>query len=286
MTKYLMMRILILIWLSFFSYAVMAQQSLIVTLDRAWGLLLGDEINVQVELSSTLGEVDLSSLPQTDKRYGTWLYLKDIELTEKQILLSYQIVNVPAENRRVSTPELYIKQGDEWVLIPSTPFMIGPSLAVSDTDGLANIDAKPDVSPTLIATDKIERQIVLFSAIAVLAGLVLLFWHFGWKPKNRDPFAQALHDLARLKWQRSVKPDEAARILHAAFNRTAGTIVVHGEIDRLLEQHPWLTPLKRDIEAFYKRSAEHFFTRESGQEPNISEVRKLAKACRSKEKMA
>ena len=286
MTKYLMMRILILIWLSFFSYAVMAQQSLIVTLDRAWGLLLGDEINVQVELSSTLGEVDLSSLPQTDKRYGTWLYLKDIELTEKQILLSYQIVNVPAENRRVSTPELYIKQGDEWVLIPSTPFMIGPSLAVSDTDGLANIDAKPDVSPTLIATDKIERQIVLFSAIAVLAGLVLLFWHFGWKPKNRDPFAQALHDLARLKWQRSVKPDEAARILHAAFNRTAGTIVVHGEIDRLLEQHPWLTPLKRDIEAFYKRSAEHIFTRESGQEPNISEVRKLAKACRSKEKMA
>ena len=281
------MKILMLLLISVYSSAIMAQKTLSVTIDRTWGLLLGDEVNVQVDLSAINDGIDLGSLPQQDKRYGTWLYLKEIDLTSQPVLFSYQIVNVPTKNTVITTPEFNIKLlNEEWVVVPSVSLTIGPSLATSDEGAAGNLIAKPDFRPTLINTTEIRLQLKLFTAIALLSGLVLALWHFGWKPKNRQPFAQALHDLSRLKWKRSVKPDQASRILHTAFNRTAGTIVIYGELDHLLEQKPWLMPLKNDIDAFYKRSAEHFFTRQAGQEPDINEVRKLAKACRSKEKMA
>ena len=111
-------------------------------------------------------------------------------------------------------------------------------------------------------------------------------WHFCCKTKNRQPVAQATHDLGRLRWRRTVSPDEASRILHTAFNHTSDTIVVYGEIDTLLENYPWLAPLQEDIRSFYQQSEQHFFARQAGQEPDMDMIKKLAKAGRSKEMLA
>ncbi|MDH5357102.1 MAG: hypothetical protein OEW63_00555 [Gammaproteobacteria bacterium] len=281
------MRLLMLLWSSVFSSVIMAQQTVNVTVERSWGLLLGDEVNVQVDVSTLKDGIDLSSLPQQGKRYGTWLYLKDIDDTAQSLIFNYQVINVPTKNTLIATPKFNIKLlNEEWVVIQSVSLTIGPSLASIDEDGTGKLIAKTDFSPTLIDTTKTKKQLKLFTVITFLSGLVLALWHFGWKPKNRQPFAQALHDLSRLNWQRSVKPDQASRILHTAFNRTAGTIVVYGDLDQLLERHSWLMPLKDDIDTFYQHSAEHFFTRQAGQGPSVNEVKKLAKACRSREKMA
>ena len=255
-----------------------------VSVDRTWGLLLGDDVNVKVDLTSLNDSIVRSSLPQQEKRYGTWLYLKNIDETAEQLVFHYQIVNVPLKNTSIDTPKFDVKQQNEkWVVVPSTSIIIGPSLAVAD--GLANIAAKPDMKPTLISTVESERQLKLSSIIAIVSGLILALWHFGWKTKNRQPFAQAVHDLSRLTWH-AVTPDQAARILHTAFNHTSGTIVVYGELDRLLKEHSWLEPLKQDIELFYTQSEHHFFARNAQQGPDIDDVRKLAKACRSKEMLA
>lgn len=280
-------KILLLFWISIFPSAIMAEQITNVTLDRSWGLLLGDEIMLQVDMSAIDEGIDLDSLPQFGKRYGIWLYLKNIDVLPQQLVFNYQVVNVPTENTLIATPEFNIKQKNgQWIVIPPTSLTIGPLLPSNDEAGIVNIDAQPDLSPTLIATTKIKQQLQLYTLIFVLSAVVLTLWHFGWKPKNRQPFAQALHDLARLKWQRSVAPDQASRILHTAFNHTAGTIVIYGEIDELVQQQTWLAPLKNDIEAFYQRSAQHFFARKAEQEPDVDMVKKLAKACRAKEKLA
>jgi len=268
----------------FVSSASMAEQTLNVSVDRAWGLLLGDEINVRVDLTSLEQGIEKSSLPQKDKRYGTWLHLKSIDAGVTELIFHYQIVNVPAKNTSIETPKFDVKQQDDkWIVIPSLPLTIGPALAVAD--GISNLTAKSDISPTLISTVEAEKQFKLASIIAILSGIVLALWHFGWKTKNRQPFAQAVHDLSRLSFH-SVTPDQAARILHTAFNHTSGTIVVYGELEKLVNQYPWLAPLKDDIESFYTQSEQHFFARKSEQGPAIDDVRKLAKACRSKEMLA
>lgn len=259
-------------------------QPLNVSVDRTWGLVLGDDVNVQVDLT-TLGQgIDKSSLPLEDKRYGTWLYLKTIEQTTSQLVFHYQIVNVPLKNITIEIPRFDVKQSDgAWLTLPSTPITIGPSLAVAE--GVENIIAKPDMKPTLIATDDAVKRLQLFVLIAIVLGLILALWHFGWKTKHRQPFAQAVHDLSRLKLH-AVTPDQAARILHTAFNHTAGTVVAYGELDALLKQQPWLQPLQTDIALFYTQSEQHFFARNVQQGPDIDSVRKLAKACRVKEMLA
>ncbi len=262
----------------------MAEETLNATVDRAWGLLLGDEVNVYVDISSSESSINKSSLPQQDKRYGTWLYLKTIDADAEALVFHYQVVNVPAKNTSIETPKFDVKKdNDQWVIIPSASLMIGPTLAVGD--GISNISAKSDISPILISTVAMENRLKLFSVIVIISGIILALWHFGWKTKNRQPFAQAVHDLSRLTFH-TVTPDQAARILHTAFNHTSGTVVVYGELETLINQYPWLMPLKGEIELFYKQSELHFFARRAEQGPDIDDVRKLAKACRSKEMLA
>ena len=258
---------------------------LVASVDRAWGLLLGDELTITVDTSTSESGINDTSLPPIEKRYGTWLYLKQIEMKEKTLEFHYQVVNVPGKNTAIETPPFDIKQNNEkWLVIPSVSLSIGPALATAE--GISNLELKADSKPTLINTDKMASDFKRYAIIAVIAWLLLALWHFGWKTKNRNPFAQAVHDLGRLRWKRSVSPDDASRILHTAFNRTSNTIVVYGEIDNLLEGAPWLSSLQDDIKDFYQQSEQHFFARQAGQEPDLELIKKLAKACRAKEMLA
>ena len=283
--RYQVLKYVMMIVFTFYAGMSNATEDMLnVSVDRTWGLVLGDDLTVRVDLSELSVGLDKSSLPQVEQRYGTWLYLRDVEQTADQLALHYLIVNVPIKNTTIDTPKFDVKQTDEkWLTIPAQQITIGPSLAVEG--GVSNIDVKPDMKPTLIATIETENQLKLAGIIAAVSLLMLALWHFGWKTKNRQPFAQAVHELSRFKLH-TVTADEAARVLHTAFNSTAGTVVVYGKLDGLFVQHSWLQPLQAEIEAFYQQSEQHFFARNSQQGPDIDSVRKLAKACRSKEMLA
>ena len=278
------MKCVIVLLLSLASVTSYAGQTATTTVDRAWGLLLGDEITATVTLPDDHGNLDLNSLPQTDKRFGTWLYLKHLQLVDDALVFSYQVVNVPKENTVIETP-IYEISDDKGniIILPSVEISIGPLLSLKEDELLT---LKADHAPIYLPTDAFEQRLKTAVTVAVIASLILLIWHFGWKPRNRQPFAQAVHELSRLRWQRSKDANQPARILHAAFNNTAGTIVVHKELAQLYAMSPWLSSLETEIEHFYLTSAGHFFTREAGQEPALAEIVKLAKACRSKEKLA
>ncbi|MFW5450097.1 MAG: hypothetical protein ACKE9I_00745 [Methylophagaceae bacterium] len=280
-------RFLIALTLTFFCTTIMAEQVAKVSLDRAWGLLIGDELQLQIELPIDVGDLDPTSLPQIDKRYGTWLYLKALTRTDNMLWLSYQIVNVPADTIEVYTPTFNVRQlDDQWITVPEVAFTIGTLLTEQTGGSVNNSVLKADRKPTLISTSETKSRLKIASLLTIIFSLILLAWHIGWRPKNRQPFAQAVHELARLKWSRSMQQDQPSRILHTAFNNTSGTVVVHSELVQLLSQAPWLQPLEQEISQFYLSSANHFFNRNIEQEPDFDAVIKLAKACRSKEKLA
>ena len=275
---------LIIVLLSLFSVASYAETSANITVDRAWGLLLGDEITATSTITELQNSLDVNSLPQTEKRYGTWLYLKTLDVVDDELEFTYQVVNVPKTNTAIELPLYEISDAKGNIItIPTTTVSIGPLLSLEEADRL---QLKADHAPVLLAVDEFEQQLAIAITVAAILSLILLFWHFGWKPRNRQPFSQAMHELSRLRWQRSKDANQPARILHAAFNQTAGTIVVHKELEQLYISIPWLSSLESDIEQFYQLSSGHFFSREAGQEPEMADVVKLAKACRAKEKLA
>ena len=276
-----MMKFIVGLMLSILSTVAIAEQIANVTLDRAWGLLIGDVITVQIELPVAASELDVSSLPEIDARYGTWLYLKQRIAKDNMLWLTYQIVNVPVENTVVYTPGFNLRQlNDKWITVPAIPLTMGSLLPLEDK----NSAEKQDHAPILVDTTAIKKRLTLFAIIAVFSSLLLFIWHVGWHPTKRKPFAEASHTLSRKKWSLAATK-QPARILHRAFNRTANTVVVHADLDMLFEQAPWLQSLEQEISSFYQASANYYFTQNAEQEPDIESVMKLAKACRAKEKL-
>ncbi|MBL4863518.1 MAG: hypothetical protein JKY63_01265 [Rhodobiaceae bacterium] len=105
--------LLMLILSSTFASVTMAEETLNASVDRAWGLLLGDDVNVKIDLKALEVGIDESSLPQKDKRYGTWLYLKTIDTGTDALVFHYQVVNVPVKNTAIETPTFDVKQQNE-----------------------------------------------------------------------------------------------------------------------------------------------------------------------------
>lgn len=280
-------RIWIGLILAGWSGIIFGQQTATVTSDKQWGLLIGDIVTVQATLPVEHRQIDPTTLPQSGKRYGPWLFLKGMETASDTLIFYYQVTNVPQTNLTINTPEFTLRAlTDEFILVPETSMTIGPLLPSGQQTAHGEIVPQPDQMPRLISTAQQQMYLKIAVAIIIILSSVLLVWHIGWKFSRRQPFAQAVHELAMLRWHRTKQSHQAARILHAAFNQTAGTVVAHRELDHFLDQVGWLQPLRDEITQFYELSAHHFFSREGAQEPDFATVMKLAKACRSREKLA
>jgi len=256
-------------------------------LDKSWGVLLGDLITMTVELPVTANQIDNSSLPHIDKRFGDWLYLREINLTTEQIIIQFQLVNVAPVATDVMTPKLNFRLlNGEFVDIEQLPFTISPVIALTDNEQSTTIKLKPAHAPETIDTSAIAQKLVLAISFAAILLAILIIWSIGWRPRNRRPFAEALHGLRMLRWQHNNDPQQAVRIVHKAFNRTATKTVVHSELSQLFEAAPWLTSLDAEITAFYETSSKHFFSPTSSGMHNLQQLKQLMKACRAKEKLA
>lgn len=257
-----------------------------ISLDRSWGLLIGDEITAEVVLPAA-ADIDPASLPQRNKRHGPWLYLRDNELRGNRLLMHYQIVNVPAENREVATPifELRTTDGD-FINIPEAPLKIGSFLAADNADADGRFVPRGDKILQPAEDAGLQQQFWLALLVLLSSILIWLAWHFGFRPRQRLPFAHALFELNKMRWLGRKNADTASRHLHHAFNRSAGTVLVASRLEKLWQQCPWLIPLQNDIDSFYQQSATHFFSAEGGEAKDFGELLQLARACRAREKMA
>lgn len=281
------MRVLTLMSLFLVSLQLHADDATI-ALDRSWGLLVGDNITATVTLPVAATELDSHYLPQHEKRYGPWLYLHDSELSGEQLTLHFQLINVPAENRQVETPELELRtQAGDFINVPATMMQIGSFLEQASDAETASVPApRGDIRLLPKSADDLRWQRNLAFLVLILSSLVWLVWHFGLRPRHRLPFATALFELNKMRLFGRKNDDAASRCLHQAFNRSAGKVVINSELDALWQQCPWLTPLKTDIDTFYRSSAAHYFSRTQAEQQGFDAMLKLARACREKERVA
>lgn len=288
------MRVWILCWVLALSANVSAEdaaklikgEAATISLDRSWGLLIGDEITAEIMLPENI-EIDTASLPQRHKRHGAWLYLRDNELTGNRLLMHYQIVNVPADTREVATPvfELRTTEGG-FINIPEAPLQIGSFLAAENADADGRFVPRGDKILKPSHDAGLEKQLWTALLILVISVLVWLAWHFGFRPRQRLPFAHAVFELNKMRWLGRKNADTASRSLHHAFNGSAGTVLVASKLDKLWQQCPWLLPLQSEIDSFYQQSATHFFSAQGGDSKDFAQLLELARACRAREKMA
>lgn len=280
------MRILTLLLTFILSQAVLAEETPVtVTLDRSWGLLIGDTLTSTIQLPVDLSELDPDALPQSDKRYGPWLFLMETQVQEDALVLLYQVINVPKENRQVGTPELEIRTlSGEFIQVPSVPLQIGSFLAQSE--GQIDLTPRPDTRLAQQQTAAAQHNVIIALVVLLLSSLIWIVWHFGFRPRRRLPFATALFELTKMRWLGRKDADKASRHLHHAFNATAGGVVVPSQLNKLMQKAPWLVPLQTEIADFYQQSANHFFSAQGTQQKEFKDILALTKACRARERVA
>jgi mxaA protein len=176
------------------------------------------------------------------------------------IRTEYQTFATPDEVARVEIPgyELVFSQAGKRLAVNVPGF--GFSVSPFRHDIQATVDPaliKPDHPPAFI--DTTWPRIKLFAALAT--ALTALLWlaateqWLPWRRSARQPFAQA---FARIR--RAGEEPEAWRILHRAFDETAGTRVFSGDIESFLAEHARFASHRADIENFFAASHEKFFT--------------------------
>jgi len=262
-------------------------QSVPAQIDKAWGLLLGDIVTMQVTLPVAVKDIDENSLPHKGKRYGDWLYIRSTNINKSLFSIEFQVVNVPPTTTDLFTPALSFRlKTGEFINIETVPITLSPILAQTDIENNALPALKPAQVPKPIDIAPLFNRLLTALTIAVLSGVMLFIWNIGWRPRNRKPFAEALHGLRMLRWKHNNDPQQAIRIVHKAFNRTADKTLVASELDNLFIIAPWLKPMQPEIETFYQQSSRHFFSPSSADTQDIKQLRELIKACRAKEKLA
>ncbi|MCC5797389.1 MAG: hypothetical protein JJU48_08710 [Methylophaga sp.] len=281
------MRFVSLLFFCMLSLPALADENVATaSLERSWGLQLGDEVVLTITMPEPAMTIDNSSLPQRDRRYGVWLHLNRTELTENGLRMHFQLINVPIEKQVLKTPEFTVRTSQgQFVTVPGVPMTIGSMLA-ADIGEIRAAMLESDHASLSLSTEAARQQIQLALLVLVVTLLVLAAWHLGLRPRHRKPFVNALFQLFLMKWRGRRDADVATRLLHEAINQTAGTVIVHSHLQAIWDAAPWLEPLHDQIERFYQQSTAHFFAREAAIAIDFDEIYALAKACRAREKLA
>lgn len=254
-----------------------------VSLDRTLGLQVGDEFTATITLPVSVDDIDSHSLPAHEKRQGPWLILHERYFIGDTFKLEYQVINVPAENRVVATPEMQLRTLDgAFIDIPSVNFQLGSFLVESEV-GYTPLD---DASLPTLNQSLAKRELLMSVILFIVVGLIWFVWHFGLHPRERLPFANAMFELNKMRWLKRKDDEIASRILHKAFNDSVGQVIVQSQLAALWDACPWLKDLESDINSFYQASTNYYFSPEPGERISFAALYDLAKACRKREMMA
>jgi mxaA protein len=226
---------------------------------RPFGYVVGDLLAQRVLLELN-GHAFEPAMSPPAERVSAWLERRPARLASapdgrQWLTVEYQIINAPQALTRVQIPawQLKSKAGTDALRIGGWPISIAPlALGPGDLDAL-----RPDRSTPIIATEPIQRRIVIGSCALTATLAVWLGW---WLWRNRrasaaQPFASALREIRKV----GEASPEAWQALHRAFDRTAGHVTLGATLPSLFQRAPQLAPMRASIEQFFEQSSERFF---------------------------
>jgi mxaA protein len=274
---------------------------------RAYGYQVGDTAlrRITIEVPGRL-RLDEASLPEVG-RVGAALELRAVTHESRAgpsgtrwvLGLEYQVFAAPAHVRVIDLPPVRLRFDGtpraEEIRVDAWPLAVAPLSPepFANREGLGEM--RPDTAPPPLDT-RLERHVLWACAALALPLLGYLAWVYGalpWWTAARRPFGRAYRALRR---QESAPAgaaswSEACRVLHAAFNQTAGRVVFADGVDRFVAQAPRFADLREDIRSFFDRSQAGFFAGAPALPPAdaTAEQRWLlhfARACRDAERGA
>ncbi|GAC1623838.1 MAG: hypothetical protein NVS9B10_09160 [Nevskia sp.] len=259
--------------------------AVIVEQPRPYGYLVGDVLLQQVQLAVDGAAVEVIDLPRKD-RIGVWLARRGSRIETRAdgtrwLVIDYQIVNASKDVDVIALSRLHLRTTREKVFVdvPEWPITVGaitPS-SVRNQGGL--LPLQPDRPAPGVATGVIRHR--LHRSLLALAATLLLWlawWRWReWQAGERLPFARARRALRGL----SPSSPAAWRVLHHAFDATAGRVLQPATLPLLFERAPQYAPLRAEIERFYADSAALFF---GGAQPSPAFIAPLCARLRAIEK--
>ena len=240
--------------------AVPAPVAAVVEQPRTFGHVVGDVLTQRVLLA------DARATPGTlpgPRRLSAWIERRSARVERapdgrRWLVVDYQVVNAPQAPITVRIPAWRLDgdAGQAALLVPAGPIEVSP-IAARATPGTDAWAVRPDKPAPAIATGPLRLR--WLSASAALAAWLAawggwLAWRH-WRDAMTQPFASALQALARVE----DRHPSAWRLLHEAFDRTAGEVLLASTLPRLFERAPQFEPLRERIERFYAQSALRFF---------------------------
>ena len=234
---------------------------------RAFGHVLGDVVTQQILLGTDDRAAELTAMPSTG-RVNAWLERRPPSIItdadgHRWLVLDYQVMNSPRSPAVTSTPPLQLRLASGKTLdVAASPLSIAPlaPLGLADAGRLAGLQPDRLLAPEPVTP--LRRALIVWSALAVAVMLAWLGWWL-WRnhhDASRLPFAKA--------WARFGRHDDAAldanpdawRGLHRALDEAAGRVVLAGSVPALTEKAPHLRALEPQLEQFFQRSSDRFFS--------------------------
>ncbi len=268
--------------------AALAPEPAEVEQPRAFGHQLGDLLRQRVRLAVDGRPFEPTELPAAG-RLGAWFerraaHIEDDGRGGRWLVAEYQLINVPPRLQVVTLPSWRLPGGEGRpdLKVAAWPLSVAPLGRESAFSESGFGELRPDRPPPQPATAPLRDG--LRRTLAAL-GLLLAGW-LGWwlwrgrRERARLPFALAARRLRAL----ADDDAEAWRVLHRAFDASAGRVVDAASLAALFERCPQFRPLAADIEAFYQASARRFFAGEDLPAP--IPLRRLGRALRRIERAA
>ena len=248
---------------------------------RLFGHFIGDSIprRVQVTVPATHRLVP-EDLPKLG-RINTWVSLNGIDgqsrpagaETRYDLRFDYQVVNAPPESQLVMVPgmDLHFEGRTQAAAgtaaealdrnVQAMPLLIAPLTFGDIRTGLEEM--RPARAPPLIDSARPARFTLIFGAGTLLIGSYLAFarWGFAILGSKAGPFARAHRGVRRLQ-RRAPSPErdrEALRLVHRAFDETAGYRVFGERLPDFFEEHAGLSGAAGASRAFFAASRQEFF---------------------------
>jgi mxaA protein len=231
---------------------------------RPFGYVIGDLLERRISVA-TEQDPSQETLPKAGKVDG-WFELRQVVVEKRddraELVFTYQLMNSPLEVKTLRLPSLTLAFGEGQVSIPEWPITVSPITPafVLARDDLTEM--RPDLPPQRITTGGAELRIAAYGT-AVLG--ILLWWaytQFGWRIASR-PFGRAYRKLRSLKAKDAGSYQAALRIVHRAFDETAGGALFANELPKFLSKHPRFASAGNDAQKFFSLSQQEFFASNS-----------------------
>lgn len=246
-----------------------------VSIARNFGYVIGDLVPYDVDLRVDRSwRLQRASIP-TPGAPLYWLELRRVDVAESEeadarryrLHLVYQVFYAPIEARTRQLPGFALGFDHDGsaseIAVPPLTITMSPlrEVATGTDQGQGGVSIQADRATPRLSL-RAPSLLAAGAAAVGLAALAVLARQRAWWPFARRggrAFAAAARALQSRDWDRHGTYDGALRLLHRAFDATAGYRLVAGDRARFLAEHARFAAADDEIARFFSASRRLFF---------------------------